>query len=283
MALDAGAQQLTIPLWRKVPSGSDGWTNKESFIVNRNGDRIFRNVVEPDLLTFVPEKGVANGTAVIIAPGGGFRILSYDNEGTWIAEWFQKRGVAAFVLKYRLQNIPAPVPGSLRPPPLPGTFAEALAASPELTAASHLAIEDGKQAMRIVRQRAQEFNISPDKIGMIGFSAGGLVALHTALVEDNSARPDFLGLIYTSTSEFKISHGAPPMFAVVAADDKVVGNGTLLEFQTWQAAGLPTELHIYEKGGHGFGMAKQNLPADSWIERLADWLTSMGYLPKTTK
>src|SRR4051812_37958427 len=170
-AITAAGQELTIKLWDGVAAGSGNWSYKESFRLNAKQDRIIRNVTEPDLLAFVPDKKNANGTAVIIAPGGGFRMLSYDNEGTKVAEWFRQRGVAAFVLKYRLQNMPAPV----RPPwnntqNETRTFAESLAADPDLTAISLLAIEDGKQAMRIVAGRAAEFGISADRIGFMGFS-----------------------------------------------------------------------------------------------------------------
>lgn len=272
------AQQMIIPLWDNVPAGSENWSHPESFFVNAANDRIIRNVSRPDLSVFLPGKDLAIGTAVVIAPGGAFRILSYDNEGTKVAEWFRNRGVVAFLLKYRVQNVAPPTSPPVSRPPNRGTFAASLAANSELTAVSLLAIEDGKRAMEIVRGRANEFGISPDKIGFVGFSAGGLVALHTALTDNKHLRPNFLGLIYTSANQFTIPNDVPPMFALVAADDEVVGNGSLLEYQTWRAAGCPAEIHIYEKGGHGFGMKKQDLPIDTWIDRLGDWLKSLGYL-----
>jgi acetyl esterase/lipase len=316
------AQELTIPLWQGIPAGSENWKNEESTTINpRNNERIIFNVIKPTLLAFIPDKSIANGTAVIIAPGGAFRLLSYDSEGTFVAEWFKQRGVAAFVLKYRLQNAPPatpgtqqgpqpgnnnppatagaqqrPLPGNNNPPATPGAQQRPLpgnnnppatpggqrsGVSPDMAAAWLVADDDGRQAMRIVRQRAKEFNISPDKIGFMGFSAGAMLTLHMGLEYDKETRPDFIGLIYAPVRDFKTPpKDAPPMFALSATDDRLTGNSSLLQYQAWRDAGVPTELHVYDKGGHGFGMRKQNLPVDSWIERLGDWLTSIGFMPQ---
>lgn len=299
------AQELIIPLWQGIPAGSENWKNEESTTTNpRSNERIIVNVIKPTLLAFIPDKSIANGTAVIIAPGGAFRLLSYDSEGTKVAEWFKQRGVAAFVLKYRVQNAPpatpgtqqGPRPGNNNPPAAPGTQqgsqpgnnnppatpgGQRSGIRPEMAAAWLLADDDGRQAMRIVRGRAKEFNISPDKIGFMGFSAGAMLTLHMGLEYDKETRPDFIGLIYAPVSDFKTpAKDAPPMFALSATDDRLTGNSSLLQYQAWRDAGVPTELHVYDKGGHGFGMRKQNLPVDSWIERLGDWLTSLGFMPQ---
>lgn len=296
------AQELTIPLWQGIPAGSENWKNEESTInIPGTSERIIFNVIKPTLLAFIPDKSIANNTAVIIAPGGAFRLLSYDSEGTKVAEWFKQRGASAFVLKYRVQNAPPATPGmpqgpqlgNNNPPAAPGgqrpgnnnqpatPGGPRPGISPEMTAAWLMADEDGRQAMKIVRQRANEFNISPDKIGFMGFSAGAMLTLHMGLDYDKETRPDFIGLIYAPVSDFHAPQkDAPPMFALSATDDRLTGNSSILQYQAWRDAGVPTELHVYEKGGHGFGMRKQNMPVDSWIERLGDWLTSLGFMPQ---
>jgi acetyl esterase/lipase len=193
-----------------------------------------------------------NGTAVIICPGGGFRWLSFDNEGTALARWLNSLGVTAFVLKYRVMRTGDP--GENDP-------AEKAART---KAAIALATADGQQAIKLVRSRATEWHLAKDRIGILGFSAGGHVAVVAAMQRDPAARPDFAEFIYPGTpDELNPPTDAPPMFLVQADDDK---------------SGLSAEMHIYSRGGHGFGMRKTGLPAESWTERLRDWLGVQGLL-----
>lgn len=137
--------------------------------------------------------------------------------------------------------------------------------------------EDGRQAIRIVRNRAAEWGIDPHKIGIMGFSAGGMVTLGPLLQHDAESRPDFAAAIYTPWADNPVPADAPPLFILVASDDMLTEKGSIQMYSAWKAAKKPTELHIYSKGGHGFGMQKKGLPVDSWIERLGDWMKSQGF------
>lgn len=142
-----------------------------------------------------------------------------------------------------------------------------------------LVLADGQQAVRLVRERAAEFGIAADRIGMLGFSAGGMVVTNVALTHDAASRPDFLAAIYTAPfAEVPVPANAPPLFALCAADDAMAAPQSLHLFSRWRAAGHPAELHIYAQGGHGFGMTKLGLPSDAWIERFYDWLQAQGLL-----
>jgi acetyl esterase/lipase len=242
-----------------------------------------RNVVTPTLTAYLPERGRSTGTAVVICPGGGFHFLSWDSEGVEVAEWLRDRGVSAFVLKYRLIDTGATEeelqkhlaqlfgrPGA--PVPTPAQARERR----EIPA---LAAADGRQAMTVVRRRASEWGIAPDRIGILGFSAGGVVAMGAVMEHDAGSRPSFAAAIYGGGTEgAAVPADAPPLFILVADDDKGASPGSVKLYSEWKAAGKPVELHVYSKGGHGFGMNKRGLPVDSWIERFGDWLAVQGLL-----
>lgn len=230
------------------------------------------------------------GAAVIVCPGGGFRFLSWRSEGTDVAEWLQKRGVAAFVLKYRLKQTPASeedfrrgMAGFLfklvlfKDPDPASDAAKALAEDQRKVSA--VGVEDGRQAVRVLRRRAAEFGVKPDRIGMLGFSAGAIITRSAAVDPDAASRPDFAVPIYGPVfGEINVPAGAPPLLVICAADDQLAAASSVRLFQAWRAAGRPAELHLYEKGGHGFGMSKKGLPVDHWIERLGDWLAQRGLI-----
>jgi len=285
ITLQAHSQQREIPLWPGVAPGSEGWTQQEVRYLNDQKQQMVRNVVTPALTVYLPDPVKANGTAVIIAPGGGFRFLSWQTEGVMVAEWLAARGVTAFVLKYRLMNTGA----------TPEEFQQAMSAlyrdiaaatnpantgkpegsihgSKSMSDAEALGQEDGRQALRIVRDRAAEWNIKPDKIGMIGFSAGGMVTLGTLLHTGKEGKPDFAGLIYTPWSDSQVPADAPKVFILVAGDDQLAAQGSISMYSAWKAAGKEAELHVYAKGGHGFGMQKKDLPVDGWIEQFGEWM-----------
>ena len=140
---------------------------------------------------------------------------------------------------------------------------------------ARLGQEDGRQAIRIVRSRAAEWDIDPGKVGIIGFSAGGMVTLGTLLNNEKESMPDFAGLIYTPWSGKPVPENAPPVFILAAADDNIANSGSIQMYSAWKKAGKDAELHIYSKGGHGFGMQKRNMPVDSWIERFDDWMKTV--------
>ena len=274
----------TIRLWDGVAPGSEAATWEEVTSAFGEGERVVRNVVVPTLTPFLPDPVLANGTAVVVAPGGGFAFLSWDNEGEPVAEWLAQRGVAAFVLKYRVANT-GETDDEFK------TAMAALAAGlmaggkrrevlqlldAEVT---QLARADGAQAVRVLRARASEFGFHPNAIGFLGFSAGAFVATAAALDEDSAGRPDFVAAIYGGAPLGPVVEATPPLFSLVAADDALCFDTTLKTFQAWQAAGRPAELHVYDQGGHGFGTHKLGLPVDTWLDRLGDWMHAHGYLP----
>jgi acetyl esterase/lipase len=248
-----------------------------------------RNVSTPTLTVFRPNDGAASKTAIIIAPGGGFEHLSIANEGYDVARRLADRGVTAIVLKYRLgQSSPhKPAAPSDQGPrdefksastqpaarPLSERIAEQLS-SPEVGMAS----ADAANAVRYVRAHADELQISPQRVGFIGFSAGAVLAMELALSRDSETRPDFAASIYGAMdSHATVPPDAPPLFLAVAADDTVVGpDGSLPILQAWRTAGRDVELHLYQSGGHGFGMAIQHKTSDHWIDEYLWWLQARG-------
>lgn len=274
-----------IRIWPGAAPGSEGWAHEEATATGPSGEVLVRNVVVPTMTPYMPDPTTACGTAMVVAPGGGFHFLSWGSEGVQVAEWLASRGVAAFVLKYRLvdtgpteddftrvvsawaqQALVAGGPGRVEPGQIaPGVWP--------------LAAADGAGAVRVLRSGADEWGIDPGKIGFMGFSAGGFVTSAVALTTDASARPSFVAPIYGAAVNGEITSDAPPLFCVVAADDPLCLDGCVETFRAWRAAGRPAELHVYGQGGHGFGARKLGLPVDSWMERLADWMQAGGWLP----
>lgn len=283
------AQDLVIPVYRGVAPGSEGWTQREIAYRDARGEPMVRNVVQPTLTAYLPAKDRASGAAMIVAPGGGFRWLYWQSEGTQVAEWLQAHGVAAFVLKYRLSNTGATedelrqaaarlgaVADSARLDSVP---ANALNRDPVASRMLPLAIADGREAVRLVRRRAAELGIDRDRIGLMGFSAGAMLTVGVALERDIESRPDVVAAIYpVQRTPIAVPADAPPLFALVAADDWAASGATVALYSAWRAMARPAELHVYASGGHGFGMRRQRLPVDTWIERLGDWLQEQKFI-----
>ena len=269
----AAGQTEVVTLWPNGAPGSEQWTQKEFVTKDFDGGRIVRNVANPTLTVYLPPPGTSTGTAAIIAPGGAFRLLAWDNEGTHVAEWLQQRGVAAFVLRYRLTDSGTEEEFA-RTQAAPGRGGAGRGGTGLQSAILGMAAADGLRAIEIVRQRAAEWRIDGDKVGIIGFSAGGYVAVQAALQHTSANRPAFAGSIYTccvNAAEMKVTADAPPVFFLHAYNDPISASTPSL-FLAWKAANRPAELHTYADGGHGFGMRKLNRPADTWIERFGDWL-----------
>jgi acetyl esterase/lipase len=279
-----------------VAPGSEKWTWHEQTMIVPGGVRpnhMVRNVAMPTVTMFKPDASRANSTTLIVAPGGAFRFLTIDSEGYDVARSLTAVGVTVFVLKYRLAHSPTndaemPVymravfktltpPGSAEEtPPVDG---------PETKEARAWAEEDGRQAIRFVREHAQEFGIDPNRIGIMGFSAGGGVTMAAVMQHDDKSRPDFAAGIYPAyRTATPVPADAPPLFIAAANDDMLVApiSGARL-YEAWHAAGKPAELHIFSKGRHGFGMKKQNLPSDFWMELFKNWLADLGYLSQSGK
>ena len=368
----------TLSIWPNAAPGTESWTQVEEWYGDAMDGPVqglhVRNVTIPGLQVFAASRETASGTAVIIAPGGGFTTEAWEKEGTLMAEWLQQRGVSSFVLKYRLTpqaaggaggrgrgGAPAlQVPGAsasqlsalaameqgvtsqlqavatARTALVQATFSgqpgevpskldalrlaeQGLAAaraeaftklqgtddklSAELVQAlvltqsggnrgaaggrgagaggaasgpnvQELAAADGKQAMRYVREHASTWGIDPNKLGFVGFSAGGYISIKAAIEGDAATRPNFVGSVYGCCVGNSVTApaDAPPLFLVSAVNDGISYNVHLGLVQSWKAVNRPVEIHMYSTGGHGFGMAKRNLPHDSWIDRFGDWL-----------
>ena len=273
-AVALAAEPKVVPLWPGAAPGSETWDYAETEIVgSQDRARRVSNVTHPTLTVYFPDSSVPARTAVVICPGGGFRFLSIDNEGGDVARWLNSVGVIAIVLKYRVMRTGDAEEGDT------AKMAE------RRKTVIPLAIADGQQAIRVVRAHAAEWGISPDRIGMLGFSAGGYVTAAVALKHDASSRANFAAPIYPGTPEnVTPASDAPPLFLVHADDDKTVSpmENSIRLYEAWKKAGLSVEMHIYAQGGHGFGMRKRGLPADSWTERFRDWMTAQGFLDRIT-
>jgi acetyl esterase/lipase len=290
IASDAVAQApQEIRLWPGKAPGSERWTIPETTATSPAGDRVISNVSDPTVAVLLPAAESATGTAVVVAPGGALRVLGWDNEGVKVAQWLNSKGIAALVLKYRtLQAMPASGRGR-GAPPTPATAGAAprqeLAirngnANPEsddpaLREVLHMGIADAQQALRLARRNATAWRIDPARVGIMGFSAGGGIAVGTALAERSDASPDFLVSLYgPSLQDVDVPAHAPPLFIAVGSSHFNVTNGCLALFAAWKAAGKPAEIHVYDQVSAGFGMTKRGLPVDSWNDRLLEWLVA---------
>jgi acetyl esterase/lipase len=259
----APARRLAAPareiaLYPGVAPGSEKWTWSET---TSGGGLIANNVVKPVLQYYPADKSRAVGTAMVIAPGGGFRNLMMSYEGVDIAQRLNSIGVDALVLKYRLRYS-----GS----------EQGAQAGQDLV---EMAGADGRQAIRLTREHAAEFGVRPNRIGMIGYSAGGTVTL-AAVYGPAESRPDFAAPIYPFMAEVAPAPaGAPPLFIAVAADDTTVGYQKSVDlFLSWRKANLPAELHVFQAGLHGF--TRKGGPADHYMDRVEEWLRFNGWLTR---
>jgi acetyl esterase/lipase len=291
VAADAVAQAPEeIRLWPGKAPGSENWPRPEVITTSPAGDRTISNVSDPSVTVFLPPQGSATGTAVVIAPGGALRVLGWDNEGVKAAQWLNSKGIAALVLKYRtLQTMPDGGRGRGAAPPGGGGAAAGPRkeieirngnANPEpddpgLREVLRMGVADAQQALRLARRNAAAWRIDPARVGIMGFSAGGGIAVGTALAEQSDASPDFLVSLYgPSLQDVNVPAHAPPLFVAVGASHFNVTNGCLALFASWKAAGKPAEIHVYDQVSGGFGMTKRGLPVDAWTDRLLEWLAA---------
>lgn len=278
------AEPDVLTVWPEVPPGDAGRAfPAESDITKPTdgmvaGQRVMRiaNVSRPTLAVYRPAEEKNVGTAVVICPGGGHHIVAYDLEGTEVAEWLNTLGITACVLKYR---VPARDPQQ-----------KALAA-----------VQDTQRALSLVRSRAAEWKLNPERIGVLGFSAGGEVAARTALSTDRlypalddldktGCAANFAILVYPAyltaddglklRDDVKVTREAPPMFLVHTHDDPVTPLSSLLLAAELKRAAVRTELHLYDRGGHGYGLRKTGAPVASWPDRCATWLETSGWLKR---
>lgn len=238
------------------------------------GSAFARNVREATLTPYLPDPARATGAAVIVAPGGGFRTLSMENEGSEVAQRLADQGVAAFVLKYRLRQTPAGMAAFQQD--LAAMFAGAGARSrppPSLDLGPQIA--DARAALALVRTRAAEWRVDPSRVGMIGFSAGAMLTLATTL-SDPKTQPAFIATIYGPLDALKPPADAPPLFVALAADDPFFAGRGFGLIESWTQAKRPVEFHLYEQGGHGFGMYPKPTTSTGWFGDYVRWLRMHG-------
>jgi acetyl esterase/lipase len=213
----------------------------------------------------------------VVCPGGGFHLLDIDNEGVNVAKWLQVRSVAAFVLKYRLVHVTGTDPGQQMIPLLKDWNKFNAVVAPVVA----LDIADGKKAIEYVRSHARELGVQPNWVGIIGFSAGGTLVDGVGYSYSAANRPDFIASQYVYLAVLpkqSVPTDAPPLFVAVASDDNLgLAPQSVQLYSAWLAAGKPAELHVYAKGGHGFGTKTQQLPVDSWLNRFGAWLAQQGF------
>ena len=280
------ATQLTLDLWPGKPPGEtkslppEGDQTKDTDRLV-GGRRIIKlgNVSTPQIAVYRPSRDKDTGAAVVICPGGGHNILAYDLEGTEVADWLNSLGVTGIVLKYR---VPTRTPNERR---------------------WMAAVQDAQRAMSLVRSKATEWNLDPKRIGILGFSAGGETAAFTTLfdermyepvdaIDQTSRRPDFAVLIYAAGLAergkeeqgllpfVKVTKDTPPMFLAHAYDDNLSPLNSALLFVELKKAKVPAELHIYSRGGHGYGLRPTENPVTTWNHRCAESMKREGYLAR---
>lgn len=264
-----------VPLWPSGAPGSEARRHEPEKIVGTN----VSNVHHPSLTIYLPDRSRATGCAVVIAPGGGHSKVVIQHEGYNVARWLADRGIAAFVLKYRLGKDDATPAGA-----------------PQPYAYDVHGLADAQRAIRLVRSRAAEWNVNPAAVGIIGFSAGGELAFLAAMraapgeptavdpIDRLSARPDFQGLIYPGKSSLiQPTKDSPPVFLAAGYNDRPdISEGLAKVYLLFKQVGVPAELHLYAGAGHGFGVRDSNQgPAAAWIVRFQEWLADRKFIPPT--
>jgi len=277
VALSAGAQApapKVVNLWPGVAPGSENWQQTERILRMGPSESIV-NVVTPTLTLYLPDPAKATGTAVIIAPGGGFIFLGTDTHE--IAEWLAARGIAGIVLKYRTVQLAGSTDAEVGQAG-GARFGAQLGNHALIGEDALTGIADGIQAIKLVRQHAAEWDISPDRVGFMGFSAGGAITEYTAINPVVSERPNFAAPIYGAPFPDipPIPKDLPPIFMEMAQDDTLAGPQIVAFYQAVKAAGYQPEFHIYAHGGHGWSMRPQGTTSDHWIEEFYWWMESQG-------
>jgi len=279
--LSAGAAEpKVVKLWPGKAPGETKEFGPERYLEAKKGQievKRLTDVSEPTIAIYAPPADKANGTAIIVAPGGGYSILAIEHEGTQVCEFLNNLGVTAVLLKYRVPKRAMQMPENLA------------------------ALQDAQRAVSLVRSMASELKIDPTRIGVLGFSAGGNLAAWTCLTkkpmydkidavdEKFSHEPNFGILVYPAyivdkagvlKPEFEVKKDSPPMFFAHSSDDPITSEGSVALYLALKKNGVPAELHLYASGGHGYGMKKSAHPCSSWPDRAADWLKNRGLLEK---
>ncbi len=279
--IDTPPQPDAIPLYEKgeIPEGKviERWN-----ILDRGdgkGDsRRVRNVTWPTITPVLPEKEKANGLAVLVAPGGAFKVLAIDKEGYDIAHYLAEQGITAFVLKYRINETPDDESEIMRQMAANRSEENKGKEPPEIK--EPRAAADALQALRLIRERAAEWGVDPERVGFMGFSAGAMTGLQAVMTGKPDEQPNFLGYIYGPLNTVAVPKHAPPMFTALAMDDPLFAGRGFGLVEAWQQAGVPVELHAYELGGHGFGTGRPGTTSVGIMDQFTLWLKSRNLMPK---
>ncbi len=297
-------EHQVIKIWPGKAPGSEEWTFTEKYTTGPDGYKVYTNIVEPTLTAFLPDPAKANGAAVVICPGGAMRMLAF-NEPEQTAAKLNARGIAAFILKYRVipdtgvatggappAGPPAAARGARPPAGAPGAAGQRVERtvkdlidrhgnsnpSPENqahTTAIAMSIADGLQSIRVLRRDAAQYRLDPKRIGIMGFSAGGGVALGVAVAESSDAYPDFVATIYgPSLVDVNVPKNGAPLF--IACLESHLSVPLTAVFAIWKEAGRPVEIHVYD---HAFGPSS-GMPIPNWTDRLLDWLVARKVVPE---
>jgi acetyl esterase/lipase len=253
-----------IPIWPGAAPGTESWTQKEVTYPKTPVGEVVMNVVAPTLTAYLPAPATATGASVIIAPGGYCVALAIGAEANDVARILQGRGIAAFVLKYRI----------------PEKKGDGIPKDLDMDQACKYGIADGIQAVKVVRQRAVAWGIRPDRVGVMGFSAGGMIASGALLQPDVASRPNFAALLYGAPfgAMPAVPANLPPVFMGWAQDDPIAGTAVQKFYDALRAAGNKPEAHIYSAGGHGFGVKTQHTTSDRWVDEFFAWLAAQGLI-----
>jgi acetyl esterase/lipase len=271
LSLSALGQQV-IKLYPGKAPGSENWNWEVKEFTPMPNNRMLFDVSEPTLTIHPAAPGKGNGTSIIIAPGGAFHILSIDSEGDDVAKWLSARGITAFVLTYRVVKTNGPNPFA-ELMPLMNDFKKL----DEINApVVEMATQDGIEAIKYVKANAKQLGIDPNKMGFMGFSAGGTLTMNVLLSAPQELKPNFIAPIYHyagAVTGKEMPNAKTPAFIAVAADDDLgFAPHSIRLFERWSDAKHPSELHVYENGGHGFGMRKNNKASDNWTMDFENWL-----------
>jgi acetyl esterase/lipase len=292
MAQDGTIYPLATPAEpNAIPLGTGGVQGQpaQETWFRQWGDPMARNITKATLTPFLPKPGKANGAAVIVAPGGGFRWLSLGNEGWEVAQALADQGIAAFVLKYRLFPTPESLDGfkesmnrtfaAATPPSNDGKKEAAPASPPRMDLSNQL--QDAEAAYAMIVKRASEWGVDTARLGMIGFSAGAGLTMHCTL-NSKTMKLHFIGPIYGGMGPVDVPKNAPPMFSVIATDDFLF-RGQFGVIDSWYKAGRPVEFHLYLNGGHGFGLGNPGRTSNRWFDAFIHWLDVNQFLVAKAK
>lgn len=254
-----------------------GTSASENWSLWDNKHHVVRNVTRPTLTAFLPDPAKATGASVVVAPGGAFMLLAIGPEGWNVGKALADRGIAAFVLKYRI--MPTPADEAEAAAFINNKVKEGLPDPAKQPTLQHPpSTDDAIAALALIRQNAAKYGVDPQRLGMIGFSAGAMTALNTVMAAPTGAGPDFFGYIYGPQAAVQVPQNAPPMFAAIAFDDPLFPTMGFPVVEAWQQAKRPVELHAYGRGGHGFNLGLEGTTTTLMLDQFVAWMDMQGYL-----